>query len=90
MRRPWIDGEGDFDEFVERRRVVGGAEGARIFRAIEGFQRVASFEHAAATWTEHVPGNVEETDAGAMHERADHRLFAEFMAGGEGKRISYG
>jgi hypothetical protein len=82
-----MDGEGDLDEFVERRRVVRRAERARVFGAVERFQRGAGFKNAAAAGTEHVPGHVEEAQTRGVHQRADHRLFAEFMAGGEGERI---
>ena len=55
-----MDGEGDLDEFVERRRVVRRAERARVFGAVERFQRGTGFKNAAAAGTEHVPGHVEE------------------------------
>ena len=82
-----MDGEGDLDEFVERRRVVRRAERARVFGAAQRFQRGAGFKNAAAAGTEHVPGHVEEAQTRGVHQRADHRLLAELMAGGEGERI---
>ena len=82
-----IDGEGDFDEFVERWRVVRGAEGTHVFGTVERLERGPGFENAAAAGTEHVPGHVEEADPGGVHQRADHQLFAELMLRGEGERI---
>jgi hypothetical protein len=82
-----MDGEGDLDEFVERRRVVRRAERARVFGAVERFQRGAGFKNAAAAGTEHVPGHVEEAQTRGVHQGGDHRLFAQSMAGGEGERI---
>ena len=82
-----MDGEGDLDEFIERRRVVRRAERARVFGAVERFQCGAGFKNAAAAGTQHVPGHVEEAQTRGVNQRADHRLFAKSMAGGEGERI---
>ncbi len=57
--RARTDGKCHLDHLVEREFVAGGAEGASIFRLFHRLQCRGRVEHAAAAWTEHVPGKFE-------------------------------
>ena len=65
---PRADREGNLDHFVERRLVAGGAKSAGIFLVIDGLERRAGIEHAAATRAKHVPGQFEQAEPRGMKE----------------------
>ena len=82
-----VHGEGDLDQLVERRLVIGRAQRAVIIGPIEGLQRGAGFEHAPAPGANHAPGHVEQAEPRRMRQRRDHRLLAQAVRRGEGERI---
>ena len=79
--------EGDLDHLVERRLVAARAQSAGIFLVIDGLERRAGIEHAAATGTEHVPRQFEQAEPRGMEERGERALFIEAVLGGEIERV---
>ena len=71
------DRERHFDHLVERRLVTCRAKRAGILLMAHGFQRRAAVEHAAATRTQHVPCQFEETQPRGVEKRGDRLLFVE-------------
>ena len=87
MAHPRADGESHLDHLVESGLIAGSAETAIILVAIDGFERRAGIEHAAAAGTNHVPGQFEETEPGRVQKRSDHPLLVEPVLRREGERI---
>lgn len=54
---------------------------------VDGFQRRAGVEDAAASRAKHVPGHLERTDAGGVQKCRDGFLLIETMRIGKGERI---
>ena len=82
-----VDRERDLDKLVEDRLAVARAERTMILGAADRFERIAAVEHAAATGTHHVPRHVEQPKARRMDERGDGRVFVQFAARGQCKRV---
>ena len=79
--------ERDLDHLVERRLIAGGAQPAIVLVAIDGLKRRAGLEHAAATGTEDVPGQLENPEPRGVQERRDGTLLVEAVLGSKGNRI---
>ena len=75
LAQPRTHGEGDLHHVVEGRLVGGGAEGAFIFRLVEGLQRGVGVEHAATAAADDVPGHLEEADPRRMQQGGDEALL---------------
>ena len=85
--QPRAHGEGDFDHFVERGLVVGGAQRAGIFVVVDGLERRAGVEHAAAGGAKHVPRQFEQAEPRGVQECGDRAFFVEAVLAGEVEHI---
>lgn len=56
----------DLDHVVQRRLIAGSAECAIVLLLVQALKCRAGIEDAAAAWTEYVPGQLEDSDAGRM------------------------
>ena len=54
---------------------------------IDGLERRADIEHAAAAGTQHVPRQFEQAEPGGVQERGQRALFVEAVLGGEIEHI---
>lgn len=75
--------EGDLDPIVDRRFVALGAERAIVVVVAEGFQRVVRAKHAAASWAQHVPGQIEQPEPRRMQEGRNDLLLVESIPRGK-------
>ena len=69
-----VDGKGDLDQFIQRRRIIGGAERAVVFGPHHGFQRGIGVQHPAAAGTQHVPRQIENAQRRRVQEPGDGAL----------------
>ncbi len=79
--------EGHLDHLVERRLIARGAQRAGIFVVIDGLERRAGIEHAAAAGAEHIPRQFEQAEPRGVQERGDGAFFVEAVLGGKIEHI---
>lgn len=79
--------EGDFDHLVERRLVARGAEPAGIFLVIDGLERRAGVEHAAAAGTQHVPRQFKQAKPRRVQEAGKRALFVKTVLCGKTQSV---
>jgi hypothetical protein len=83
LARAWIDREGDLDHLVESRFIGGRTQRAIILVVIEGLEGRAGLQHSAAAGAQHIPRQVEQTEARGVQKRGDGLFVIEPMHGGE-------
>ena len=88
LPHPWTYGKSDLNHFVERGLAGRRAKSAAIVGLIYGLERRARAEDAAATGTENVPLQVEDTELGGMQKSGNGLLLIQLMLGGKGERIN--
>ncbi len=87
LAHPRIDREGDLDHLVEGRFISGRTQRAIVLLVIEGLQRGAGIEHAAAPRAQHVPGQIEQADPRCMQERRDRLLDVDIRCRRKAQRV---
>ena len=87
LAEPWADGEGDLHHIVERGLIGGGAEGAFVFRLIEGLQRRIGVEHPGAAAADDIPGHLEQAEPRRMQEGGDEALLVDPFLGRESQGV---
>ena len=80
-------GERDLDHLIEGRLVAGGAQSAIIFLAVDGLERGAHLEHAAAAGAKYVPRQLKNSEPRSVQKGGDRALLVEAALGREGERI---